>query len=92
MVNKGIVNFISFKGFRVQQGVADCLYNVRVCLYKKVCKNFTGVLGFSHFGVINVAYLGDLQRQEKTKDCFRIVVGYSVWTRRAQVAIALGRR
>ena len=90
MVNKGIVNFISFKGFRVQQGAADYLYDIRVYLYKEVCKNFTGVLGFGYFNIINVAYLGNLWRQEKTKDCSKTIVGYSVWTRRAQVAIALG--
>jgi len=78
MVNKGIVNFVSFKGFRVQWGVADYPYNVRVCLYKKVCKNFTGVLGFGHFSIINIAYLGDLWRWEKTKDCSRTIVGCSV--------------
>ena len=92
MVNKGIVNFISFKGFRVQQGAADCLCNIRVYLYKEVCKNFIGVLGFGHFGVINVAYLGNLWRQEKTKDCSRTVVGCSVWIYYMQVAITLGRR
>ena len=92
MVNKDMVNFVSFKGFRVQQGVADCLYNIRVCLYKEVYKNFTGILGFGHFGIINITYLGDFQHWEKTKDCSRTVVGYSVQTRRAQVTIALGRR
>ena len=92
MVNKSIVNFVSFKGFRVQQGAADCLYNVRVYLYKEVYKNFTGVLGFGHFGVINIAYLGNLQRWKKTKDYSRTVVGYSVWTCRAQVVITLGQR
>ena len=92
MVNKGIVNFIVFKGFRVQQGAADYPCDIRVCLYKEVCKNFIGVLGFGYFGIINIAYLGDLWRQKKTKDCFRTVVGCSVQTRRAQVAIALGRR
>ena len=92
MANKGIVNFISFKGFRTQWGVADYLYNIRVCLYKEVYKNFIGVLGFGYFGVINIAYLGNLQHQEKTKDCSRTVVGYSVWAYRAQVAIALGQR
>ena len=91
MVNKGIVSFIGLKGLRVQQGAADYLYNIRVYLYKEVYKNFTGVLGFGHFGVINVAHLGDLQCQEKTEDCSRTVVGYSVQTRRAQVAITLGR-
>ena len=92
MVNKGIVNFISFKGFRVQWEAVDCLYNIRVYLYKEVYKNFTGVLGFGHFGVVNIAYLGNLWRQEKTKDCSRTMVGYSVQTRRVQVAITLGRR
>ena len=92
MVNKGIVNFVGFKGFRVQQGVADCLYNVRMCLYKEVYKNFTGVLGFGHFGVINIAHLGNLQCWEKTKDYSRTIVGYSVQTHRAQVAITLGWR
>jgi hypothetical protein len=60
MINKGIVNFISLKGFRVQWGAVDCLYNVGVCLYKEVCKNFTGVLGFGHFGIVDVAYLDGL--------------------------------
>jgi len=60
MVNKGIVSFISLKGFRVQWGAADYLYNIKVCLCKEVYKNFTGVLGFSHFGVINIAHLGGL--------------------------------
>ena len=92
MVNKGIVNFIGFKGFKVQQGAADYLYNVRVYLCKEVYKNFIGVLGFGHFGVINIAHLGNLWRWEKTKDCSRTVVGCSIWTRRVQVAIALGRR
>jgi len=62
MVDKGIVSFISLKGLRVQWGAADYLCDVRVCLCKEVCKNFAGVLGFSHFGVINVAYLGGLWR------------------------------
>ena len=31
-----------------------------MCLYKKVYKNFAGVLGFGYFGVINVAHLGGL--------------------------------
>ena len=56
----------------------DCLYNIRVCLYKKVYKNFAGVLGFGYFGVINIAYLGSLWRWEKTEDCFRTIVGYGV--------------
>jgi hypothetical protein len=60
MINKGIVNFISLKGFRIQWGAVDYLYNVGVCLYKKVYKNFTGVLGFGYFGIINVAYLNGL--------------------------------
>ena len=51
-----------------------------------------GVLGFSYFGIINVAHLGGLWRWEKTKDCFRTVVGYSVWMCHMQVAIVLGRR
>ena len=92
MVNKGIVNFVSFKGFRVQQGAADCPYDVRVCLCKEVYKNFTGVLGFGHFGIINIAHLGNLWHWKKTKDYSRTVVGYSMWTRHVQVAIALGRR
>ena len=62
MVNKGIVSFIGLKGLRVQWGAADYLYNVRVYLYKEVYKNFAGVLGFGHFGVVNVAYLGGLWR------------------------------
>ena len=78
MINKGIINFISLKSFRVQQGAADCLYNIGVCLYKKVYKNFTGVLGFSYFGIINIAYLGGLWCWEKTEDCFRTVVGYGI--------------
>ena len=81
MINKGIVNFIGLKGFRVQQGVVNWLYNIRVCLYKEVYKNFIGVLGFSHFGVINVAHLGGLWCWEKTKDCFKTVVGCSMWMR-----------
>ena len=92
MVNKGIVNFVSFKGFRVQQGAADYLCDIGVYLYKEVYKNFTGVLGFGYFGIINIAHLGDLWRWEKTKDCSRTVVGCSVWTRCVQVVIALGRR
>ena len=70
----------------------DCLYDIRVCLYKKVCKNFAGVLSFGHFGVINVAHLGGLWCWEKTKDCFRTIVGCSVWMCLAQVMIVLGRR
>jgi len=62
MVNKGIVSFISLKGFRVQWGAADCPCNVRVCLCKEVYKNFVGVLGFGYFGVVNVAHLGGLWR------------------------------
>ena len=62
MVNKGMVSFIGFKGLRVQWGVIDCLCNIGVCLYKKVCKNFAGVLGFSHFSVINVTHLSGLWR------------------------------
>jgi hypothetical protein len=78
MIDNGIVNFIGLKGFRVQWGAVDYLYNIRVCLYKEVYKNFTEVLGFSHFGVINVAYLNGLWHWEKTKDCSRTVVGYGV--------------
>ena len=76
IVNKSIVSFIGLKGLRVQQGAADYLYDVRVCLYKEVCKNFAGVLGFSHFGIINIAYLGGLWRQEKTKNRFGTVLVY----------------
>ena len=65
IVNKGTVNFVSLKGLRVQQGAVDYLYNIRVYLYKEVYKNFAGVLGFSYFSIINIAYLGSLQRQEK---------------------------
>ena len=71
--------------------MADCLYDIKVCLYKEVYKNLIGVLGFGYFGVINVAHLGNLWRWEKTRDCSRTVVGCSVWTRRAQVIIALGQ-
>ena len=92
MINKDIVNFISLKGFRVQQGAADCLYNVRVCLCKEVCENFIGVLGFGYFNVINVAYLSGLQCWEKTKDYFRTVVGCGIQTHYIQVAIVLGQR
>ena len=56
----------------------DCLYNIRVCLYKKVCKNFTGVLGFGHFGIVDVTYLNGLWCWEKTEDYSRTVVGYGV--------------
>jgi hypothetical protein len=49
-----------------------------VCLYKKVYKNFTGVLGFGHFGIINVAYLDSLWRWEKTKDYSKTIVGWGV--------------
>ena len=62
MVDKGIVSFVGLKGLRVQQGAADCLYNIGVYLYKEVYKNFAGVLGFGHFGVINITYLGGLWR------------------------------
>jgi hypothetical protein len=61
--------------------VADCLCNIGVYLYKEVCKNFTGVLGFSHFSVVDVAYLDGLWRWEKTKDYSRTVVGCGVWMR-----------
>jgi hypothetical protein len=36
----------------------DCLYNIRVYLYKEVCKDVVGVLGFGYFSVISIAYLG----------------------------------
>jgi len=36
----------------------DYLRDIRVYLYKEVCENVTGVLGFSYFGVISVTYLG----------------------------------
>jgi len=62
MVNKGIVSFVGLKGFRVQWGAADCPCDIRVYLYKEVCKNFTGVLGFGHFGIINITHLGSLWR------------------------------
>ena len=32
--------------------------DIGVYLYKEVCENIAGVLGFGHFGVIGVAYLG----------------------------------
>ena len=76
MVNKGIVSFIGLKGLRVQQGAADCPCDIRVCLYKEVYKNFTGVLGFGHFGVINIAHLGGLQRWKKTKNRSGTVLAY----------------
>jgi hypothetical protein len=63
-----------------------------VCLYKKVYKNFTGVLGFSHFSIINVAHLDGLWRWEKTKDYSGTVVGCGVWMRHMQVAIILRQR
>ena len=78
MINKGIVNFVSLKGFRVQQGAADYLYNIGVYLYKEVYKNFTGVLGFGYFSIINVTYLDGLWCWKKTKDYSRTVVGYSI--------------
>jgi hypothetical protein len=57
----------------------DCLYDIGVCLCEKVYKNFTGVLGFGYFGVVNVAYLDGLWYWEKTEDCSRTVVGCGVW-------------
>ena len=56
----------------------DYLYDIGVYLYKEVYKNFTGVLGFGYFGVINIAYLGSLWRWEKTEDYFRTVIGCGV--------------
>ena len=58
MVNKGTVSFVGLKGPRVQQGTMDCPRNIGVYLYKEVCENVAGVLGFDHFGVISIAYLG----------------------------------
>ena len=58
IVSKGKVSFAGLKGLRVQQGAADYLRNIGVYLYKEVCENITGVLGFGHFGVISIAYLG----------------------------------
>ena len=78
MINKGIVNFISLKGFKVQQGAANCLYNIRVYLYKKVYKNFIGVLGFGHFGVVNITHLNGFWHQEKIKDYSRTVMGCGI--------------
>jgi hypothetical protein len=62
MINKGIINFVGLKGFRVQWGAADYLCNVGVCLYKEVYKNFAGVLGFGYFSIVDVAYLDGLWR------------------------------
>jgi hypothetical protein len=59
----------------------DCLYDIRVCLYEEVYKNFTGVLGFGYFSVVNVAYLNGFWRWEKTKDYSGTIVGCGVWTR-----------
>jgi hypothetical protein len=39
----------------------DCPCDIRVCLCKEVCENVAGVLGFNHFGVNSVAYLGGLR-------------------------------
>jgi len=36
----------------------DYLRDIRVYLYKEVCKNIVGVLSFSYFGVVSVTYLG----------------------------------
>ena len=90
MINKGIVNFISLKGFRVQQRAADCLYNIRVYLYKEVYKNFIGVLGFGYFSIINIAHLGGLWRWEKTEDYFKTVIGCGVWTRHTRLQLFWG--
>jgi hypothetical protein len=57
-----MVNFIGFKGFRVQWGAADYLYNIGVCLCEEVYKNFIGVLSFGYFSVVNVTYLDGLWR------------------------------
>ena len=56
----------------------DCLCNVRVYLYKKVCENFAGVLGFGHFSIVNIAYLGGFWCWEKTEDYSRTVVGCGI--------------
>ena len=47
----------------------DYLRDIGVYLCKEVCKNVVGVLGFGHFGVISIAYLG--ARYKK----LRIVLG-----------------
>ena len=46
-----------------------------MCLYKEVCENVAGVLGFDYFSIISIAYLG--RRWEKTKDRSRTVLGLS---------------
>ena len=44
-------------------------------LCKEVCENVAGVLGFDHFGVVSIAYLG--RRWEETEDRSRTVLGLS---------------
>ena len=70
----------------------DCLYNIKVYLYKEIYKNFTGVLGFSYFSIINIAHLGGLWCWEKTEDYFKTIIGCNVWTYYMQIAIVLGRK
>jgi hypothetical protein len=36
----------------------DYLCDIRVYLYKEIYKNVAGVLGFGHFGIISITYLG----------------------------------
>ena len=38
--------------------MVDYLRDIRVYLYKEVYKNIAGVLGFGHFSIISIAYLG----------------------------------